>query len=143
MSLLAQGGRGAAPAAPPPPLFALKAGLLHSSPAPPGGAPGVSLKADKRKGELILKRDPDGLLHVQWVDRVNGNLGFDYPVFEGDVTLKRIQAPNVRKVGGGGENRRVQAQIPPKPAPLAPPLPPPHTPSFPALLRSPRTACTN
>ena len=88
------GGAGGAPPPPPAPLFSLKCGLMQSTPV--AGGASTSLKADKKKGELVLKKDPDGMLHVQWVDRGSGNLRFDRPVFPGDVTLKRINAPNVR-----------------------------------------------
>jgi hypothetical protein len=126
-------GRGApAPAAAPaPPLYSAKAGLMQSTPAPGGSS--TSLKADKRRGELLLKRDQDGMLHVQWADRAGGNLGFDRPVFPGDVTLKRIQTPNVR---GGRWPLPAIVVRPHTPSPPPPP-PHPHPPFFPTA-RGPR-----
>lgn len=72
----------------------MRAGMMNSD-SGVGGR--VRLAADKRKGELLVARDGEGMVHVQWRDRATGALAFDRVVFPGDVTFKRIASPGGAK----------------------------------------------
>ena len=59
----------------------------------PGRSGCLRLAADKRRGEVVLTRDGEGMTHVQWLDRATRDVGFDRIVFPGDATFRRIKTP--------------------------------------------------
>jgi hypothetical protein len=65
-------------------LFQMKAGRLNLA--------GTTLTADTRKGLLILRKAEDGLMHLIWKDRNAGTVEDDLIVFEGDATIRNLDA---------------------------------------------------
>ncbi len=61
----------------------------------PGDSTRLSMKADKRAGELIVTRPPPGSApEVQWRDRATGAPIWQRMVFPGDISFRRIMTPN-------------------------------------------------
>eukprot|EP00695_Tsukubamonas_globosa_P003745 TRINITY_DN808_c0_g1_i1.p1 TRINITY_DN808_c0_g1~~TRINITY_DN808_c0_g1_i1.p1 ORF type:complete len:139 (+),score=30.18 TRINITY_DN808_c0_g1_i1:53-418(+) len=67
---------------------------------------GTTVTPDARKGTLILLKDDDNMLHLQWMDRTSGATEDDFILFPGAqvVRVDKVVTGRVFTIDLGGRN---------------------------------------
>jgi hypothetical protein len=93
------------------PLVSFRAGIVNSERAA-GDATRLRMRADTRKGELRVVRGGEGVMSLEWRDRVSGTVAHSFMVFPNDVAFRRIRTGRESdrvyelKFLGAGDSRR-------------------------------------